>query len=239
MFVQNNINNDTDFQQLQTLNFGVSTEKYPAVNEAMMKKFPSPISSPKYKTNRDRTIDLVQFSVFTCNARFITEAYRNKTFNLQYSRGIGWHGMDILSTFNNPGSSTSSLSSFLGDKTFPAFASQYQSYLTSHARSGNVNKFRSEGTINWPHVEFGPTLSKVLNANDKGFELIEDTKTRAEDCDFWRDTFAHLTAAGGKFQGLISFWSYANNAAGYAPPGAVVESKLFGLGSGNSSSNFR
>jgi hypothetical protein len=198
MFVPNFIGNDTEFQVMQTMNFGVSAENYAAVNEAMKKQFPSPNISPKYKTQRDRTVDVVQFSVFTCNARFITEAYKNKTFNLQYSRGIGWHGMDILPTFFSAGSAISA-SLATADKTYSTFASQYQSYLTSHARSGNVNKFRLDGTINWPHVEVGPTLSKVLNANDKGFELIDDTKTKAEDCDFWRETFAHLTAAGGKF----------------------------------------
>jgi hypothetical protein len=89
------------------------------------------------------------------------------------------------------------MASAFADSNFASFAKRYQSYLTSHARTGDVNKYRVDGTIEWPHAEFGPSLSKVLNATDKGFELIEDTLTRAQDCDFWRDAFAALTSAGG------------------------------------------
>jgi hypothetical protein len=197
MFVADNIKNESEFQTLVTYNFGITPEKLPAINNAILKKFPPPSSAQKYKTLRDRTIDFVQFSVFTCNVRFITEAYKGKTYNLQYSRGAGMHGMDILPDFFNPGSGMATALSF-ADKTYPTFAGQFQSYLTSHARSGDVNKFRAAGTIEWPFTEFGSSLSKVLNANDKGFELIEDSKTKAEDCDFWKDAYAGLTAAGGK-----------------------------------------
>jgi hypothetical protein len=198
MFVQNNMNNDSDFQTLVTYNFGVSPEKLPAINDAIIKKFPSPSIAQKFKGQRDRTIDFVQFSVFTCHVRFITEAYQGKTYNIQYSRGSGMHGMDILADFFNPGSPSAMAASF-SDKTFSTFAGQIQSYLTSHARSGDVNKFRAPGTIEWPLVQGGPTLSKVLNATDNGFELIDDSKTKAEDCDFWKDAYAAMTAAGGTF----------------------------------------
>jgi carboxylesterase type B len=207
MFVQNNINTESDWQQLQTLNFGVSPDKYPTINEAMIKQFPSPSGAQKYKTQKDRTIDFVQFSVFTCNARFITEAYKGKTYNIQYSRGLGMHGLDVIPTFFNAGTLVATTSS-LADPTFATFASQYQSYLTSHARTGDPNKFRAAGTPEWPHVEFGPTLSKVFNATDNGFELIEDTKTKAEDCDFWREAFATLTAAGGELSKIHSAKSH-------------------------------
>jgi hypothetical protein len=197
MFVQNNMNNDSDFQSLVTYNFGVSPDKLPAINNAIIQKFPSPLIAKTFKSQRDRTIDFVQYSVFTCNARFISEAYKGKTYNIQYSRGNGMHGSDIMADFFVPGSVSAMATSF-SDKTWSTFAPQFQSYLTSHARSGDVNKFRAPGTIEWPLSVFGPTISKVLNATNTGFELIEDSKTRADDCDFWRDAYAGMTAAGGE-----------------------------------------
>jgi hypothetical protein len=197
MFVPGNVGNESEFQSLITYNFGTTPEKLPSINSAILKKFPSPSAAQKYKSLKDRTIDFVQFSVFTCHVRFIAEAYKGKTYNVQYSRGSGMHGLDVVPVFFNPGSAIST-SLARADKTYPTFAGQFQSYLTSHARSGDVNKFRANGTIEWPLAQFGSTLSKVLNANDKGFELIEDTKTKADDCDFWKDAYAGLTAAGGK-----------------------------------------
>ena len=62
-----------------------------------------------------------------------------------------------------------------------------------------MNKYRADGAIEWPIVEGGSALSKVLNVTDNGFDLIQDQLNKADDCYFWRDTFAALTNFGGKF----------------------------------------
>jgi carboxylesterase type B len=140
-----------------------------------------------------------QFSTFTCHNRFISEGLKGKTYNLQYSRGSGIHGSDIGADFYNKdaGFSASSLST-MGDRTFGTFAATFQSYLTSHARSGDPNKFRETGAIEWPLVTMGPVFGNVLNATDKGFELVSDQKTKAEDCDFWKDVLAGMTSSLGE-----------------------------------------
>jgi carboxylesterase type B len=198
MFVIDNVtNNDPDFQSFMTLNFGVTKDKYATLNKAMIDKFPSPSTAQKYKTQKDRVIDFVQFSVFTCNARFITEAYKGKTYNMQYSRHGGMHGTDMLAMFYLPNPSIDGLISLV-DPTIATFAKQYQSYLVSHARSGDPNKFRAASSIEWPLVDVGPTLSKVMHAGNMGYGLIGDTLTKAEDCDFWKEALAFLTEAGGE-----------------------------------------
>jgi carboxylesterase type B len=197
MFVKDPGNNETAFQSLLEFNFG----KNPIVNEAMLKHFPP--TSKKWTTQKQRFHEFVQTTVFTCNVRYMTEAYKGKTFNVQYARGAGTHGSDILPTFfSSPG--------LLGGSGQSAkLNAQYQSQLISHARSGDVNKFRVNGTIEWPKAEWAPALKQVLNVTDRGFELIADDKTTAEECDFWKDVMAALTVGGG-----------------YSPPGAVVESSL-------------
>jgi carboxylesterase type B len=183
MFVQDGTGNDTDFTNLLTYNFG----KNPVVTASALKHFPSPQdSNGKWKTQKQRVHDFVQTTVFTCNVRYVAEAYKGKTYHVQYS---GQHGSDITATFYNPG---------YFNTAFSKFAQQYQSYLTSHARTGDPNKLRMEGTIKWPKVEWGPTLSKVLAAGDNTFKLIEDKATTADDCDWWKDIMAVETSEGGK-----------------------------------------
>jgi carboxylesterase type B len=196
MFVRDPGNNETAFQGLLEFNFGKNT----LVNEALTKHFPP--TSKKWSTPKQRFHEFVQTTVFTCNVRYMTQAYKGKTYNVQYARGAGTHGSDITSTFFTSGG-------YFGGSTTAKLNAQYQSYLISHARSGDPNKFRMNGTIEWPKVEWGPELKQVLNATDKGFELISDDKTTAEDCDLWKDVMAALTVGGG-----------------YSPPGAVVESGL-------------
>lgn len=203
LFVKDNIKNETDFQTLLEYNFG----KYEAINKAIIAKYPPPAESKgKFATQKARVKEFVEKSVFTCNTRYITEAYKGKSYNVQYARGNGGHGTDIAATFYNPSTSGIGLTSLLGgaaglkDKNLKTVATGYQSYLTSHARAGDVNKFRAQGsTVEWPLVEWGSQLGNVLNVTDTGFELIKDTKNVADDCDFWRDVYAGLTIAGGKY----------------------------------------
>jgi carboxylesterase type B len=190
-----------------------------ATIEAIRKKFPL----SKYKDQKARFKELYQFQTFTCHNRFLTEGFKNKTYNLQYSRGTGIHGSDIAADFYN-GAAASSMPSFLaptaGDPTFGTFAATFQSYLTSHARTGDPNTFRDKNSIQWPLVTPGPVYTNVLHATNQGYELFVDPVTKAEDCDFWRDALAGMT-----------------NSLGLAPPGAVVPSTIGGA-SGNASGNF-
>jgi hypothetical protein len=193
-FIRSGLITDADFLGAVQHNLGMNQ----AVNDAILKEMPTPAASNgRFKSQRQRVVDFIQFSAFTCNIRFLSEAYQGKTYNAQYARGDGSHGSDILPLFYDEGSLTSRAYSFI-DTGIPTFGPQYHSYYTSHTRTGDVNTYRINGTIPWPKAEFGPSISKVLNIQDKGYDLIEDPKTRAVDCDFWRDVFAALTISSGK-----------------------------------------
>jgi len=199
-FIRGGLITDSDFRGAIEHNLGFNQ----VVNDAIVKKMPSPaVSNGKFTSQRQRVVDYIEFSAFTCNVRFVSEAYKGKTYNSQYSRGDGSHGSDIIPLFFNEGSLFSRAYS-LFDSAISIFGPQYHSYYTSHTRTGDVNTYRINGTIQWPKAVFGPSISKVLNIQDRGYELIEDTRTTAEDCDFWRDVFAALTISAGTLPRTLS-----------------------------------
>jgi hypothetical protein len=192
-FIRGGLITDADFLRAVQHNLGDNQ----VVNDAILKKMPLTAgSNGKPRSQRQRVVDYIQYSAFTCNVRFVSEAYQGKTFNAQYSRGDGSHGSDIIPLFYNEGNFLFRAYSFI-DLKISTFARQYHSYYTSHARTGDVNRYRINGTIQWPKAEFGPSISKVLNMTESGYDLISDTRTTAEDCDFWRDVFAALTISAG------------------------------------------
>lgn len=206
MFVQDGIYNDADFYNLTSYDFG-NTSSVTAVKDAISKQLMSPnVTGSPYKTQKERTIGYTQFSTFTCNTRFITEAFKNASYNLQYSRGTGLHGTDIGTAFFNAHPATGLAGLFSGglgmlsggDRTLSTFAPLYQNYLTSFSRTGDPNTFKGKDIITWPKAQYGPEIKDVMNAGDDGFKLITDKENQAKDCDFWRDAFAALTAIGGE-----------------------------------------
>jgi hypothetical protein len=186
MFVPSTVD-DTTINAVLDYYFATS----PEAKAAIVKKF-STISNAKARLK-----SLYQFSTFTCSNRFISEGFPGKTYNLQYSRGTGIHGSDIAADFYMPKSGLD-LMTLTGDRTFSTFATTFQAYLLSLSRTGNPNTLREKGSIEWPVVKMGPTLTGVMNATDHGFELIADEKTREEDCGFWKDVLAGMTSGLGK-----------------------------------------
>ncbi|KAL9627889.1 MAG: hypothetical protein Q9164_007458 [Protoblastenia rupestris] len=180
-----------------------------------------------YSTQRDRLIDYVGESGFQCNVRFLTNAYDGKNYNLQYSATTGLHAVDLLPTFYNLNLDVSLLEAFPLVPGFGSFAQAYQSYLTSHARSGNPNTYKKTfnipPAITWPKANnAGDVISGVLDAGDLGFSIITDGQTARSRCDFWKDVAAAVTNLGG-----------------YAPPGSVVQSDLTGVDvGGDPSANY-
>jgi carboxylesterase type B len=169
--------NETVFQDVIDYYWG----SYPPASRAIHQKF------PLAKYNGSQTARLkafYQFATFTCNTRFIANGF--KTYNLQYSHGTGLHGSDVPADFYNNETNSD-------DPTFGTFARSFQSYLVSHARTGNPNKLRDAGAINWPLVEKGRVFGDVLEAGNAGFRLIDDQLNKAEDCDFWLHLARNMT----------------------------------------------
>jgi hypothetical protein len=149
--------------------------------------------------------DFVRDSTFTCNVRYLTEAYSDsKVWNMQYSVTPGWHGTDIIPTFFNPILSLDSLIEDLFFTLAPLFvgiANAYQSYLTSYIKAGDPNMhhavFNIPSAISWGHPDSsGEQITGVLNVGDWGFSTVADTQTDKAGCDFWRNVAAAVTNLG-------------------------------------------
>ncbi|KAF1990527.1 alpha/beta-hydrolase [Aulographum hederae CBS 113979] len=224
-FIPASLNSNDKFDAFLPLFLTGSNSK---VMNAVMNEYPrTDIRDPKWTNIQDREKYFIRDSTFTCNIRYMADAFSKSTptWNVQYGRGPGLHGYDILANFYNTGSPLLNfLTAFYGQQAqgpdFPSFAASYQSYLMSFATTGDPNRLRRQQdpipTIDWPKVEdiegrnyFG----NVLNASDAGFQVIDDDKAPVDACGFWVNALAALTTLGG-----------------YSPQGAVVPNNILGNG---------
>ncbi|KAL8951799.1 MAG: hypothetical protein Q9222_002248 [Ikaeria aurantiellina] len=208
--------------------------KTAGVNAAIEARYPpvmstTPGSPHNYTTERARVKDLLSESSFVCNIRYLSDAYEGKNYNLQYSVTPGLHATDLLPTFYNL---NLDLNLFGQDVPFPivpgfgGFAQAYQSYLTSHARTGDPNTYKKTlnipPAISWPKPGGidGDAFTGVLDAANLGFKLVTDGQDARSRCDFWVQVAAAVTSLGG-----------------YAPPESVVPSSLVPV-TGDASANY-
>ena len=218
LFVPSNVQTDQQFNNLIDVVFP-SYAKAAGVNAAIEAHYPPVMTGAvhNYTTERDRVKALLGDSSFYCNVRYLSDAYNGKNYNLQYSVTPGLHATDLLPTFYNL---NIDLQTLAGDASIPlipgfgSFAQAYQSYLVSHARSGDPNKYRKAinlpPAISWPKPgNTGDALTGVLDATDIGFMLETDQDTRKSVCNFWIQVAAAVTNLGG-----------------YAAPGSVVPTTL-------------
>lgn len=201
------------------------------VNAAIEARYPPVMSGSahNYTTERGRLLGFMGDSSFYCNIRSLTDAYVGKSYNLRYSVTPGLHGTDLLPTFYNLNVDLPTLGNDTSIPLIPgfgAFAQAYQSYLVSHARSGDPNKYRKAvnlpPAIPWPKPDnSGDALTGLLDATDLGFFVITDQQTKKSVCDFWVQVEAAVTNLGG-----------------YAPPGSVVAQALVPE-AGDASANYQ
>lgn len=206
MFIDNKIVTDQGFNDFVDKIFPTYA-KAAGVNAAIEAQYPPVMSgtNKKYASERDRLIALTQDSSFQCNVRYLSDAYNGKNWNIQYSATTGLHGVDIVPTFYNLNVDISIFGNQLSLPLVPgfgSFAQAYQSYLVSHARTGNPNTFKKTfnlpPAIPWPKPgNTGDALTNVLDATDLGFIYITDDLTRKSRCGFWEDVAAAVTSLGG------------------------------------------
>lgn len=124
----------------------------PEYSKYVPKTFPNIQQNPTYqrqptkadsKTPQNHSVKaFLGDSSFQCNVRYLTDAYAGKTYNLQYAVTPGFHATDLLPTFYDLNLDVSLLGNSIDLPLvagFGAFAQAYQSYLVSHARSGDPN----------------------------------------------------------------------------------------------------
>ena len=155
-----------------------------------------------FATERERLDIYFRDLIFSCNIRALTDAYSGKNFNLQYSTIPYTHGADGYATFYYRGFNLSTFPTRGLFDGFGDFAETYQSYLVSHARTGDPNTYRKShkgfNAIRWPRPDNREDLVKgILNTTDTGFEVITDEQTSRSTCRFWQDLTKDLTELGG------------------------------------------
>lgn len=179
------------------------------VNAAIEARYPPVMSgSSNYTTEFDRVKALLADSSFQCNVRYLSDAYNGINYNLQYSVTPGFHATDLLPTFYDLNVDLTAL----GDNApfplipgFGSFAQAYQSYLVSHARSGDPNQYAKllnvPPAIHWPKAgnSSADMLTNVLNAGNLGFSVVSDKETTESVCGFWREVAAAVTNLGGEY----------------------------------------
>lgn len=143
--------------------------------------------APPQITKEQFTSTIVADLLIKCNARYLVEAYAGKVHLAQYSVGNATHGSDIAAVFYEPQ---------IYPSPIPLY-SAYDSYLTSHAITGDPNKLRNKtSTVEWAVVS-NPNSEQpgnVLNVTDNGFSLINDMEISKQLCEVWQSAFAAVQA---------------------------------------------
>ena len=137
---------------------------------------------------------------------------------MEYAVTPALHATDLLPTFYNL---NLNLDLFGKDVPVPiipgfgAFSAVYQSYLTSHARTGDPNRFKKRVSIppaiTWPKAVVSNEkdgVERVLRAGKLGFGIKDDEQVSKERCGFWTDVVAAVTGLGGEFFPLFVFWGF-------------------------------
>lgn len=202
LFIDEKILTDQQFNDFVDKFFPPYSKKA-GVNAKIEAKYPPVMSGTNgnYSSERERNIAFQEDSSFQCNIRYLSDAYKGKNWNLQYSATGGLHGVDVLPTFYNDHLSPNALPPL--PPGFGPFAQTYQSYLVSHARTGDPNTLKKTNgvpaAITWPHPgNTGDALTNVLDATpDLSFTLITDNLTQTSRCGFWKDVAAAETSLGG------------------------------------------
>jgi carboxylesterase type B len=147
----------------------------------------TPKSSVRFK-------DYIRDNIFSCNARWIAEAYPGKTYSMQYSANGGTHGNDIEPTYYNGPKSFLGVTASSENMVYRT----YQSYLWSHAKTGNPNTLKKAGSIEWPLVNAGSEEAfPVIDVKDKAFSLVKDSQNSKSRCDFIRGFWKESSEAMG------------------------------------------
>jgi carboxylesterase type B len=173
--------------------------------------YPPVEKNSKYRTQSDRVEAFLRDSSFTCNIRYLTEAFGDKkVWNMQYSVAPGWHGTDIFAAFYNSKFTSNSWTQILGSFALLPLGIMYsgiswamQSYFTSYVINGDPNKSRTilnlPPTIGWDHPNsgVGETVSGVVDVGNWFYSTVNDDQMGKTACDFWHDFSKAVTLLGG------------------------------------------
>jgi hypothetical protein len=190
-----------DFYRGPVGKFGIIpniTRFYPPVNSSTSSslasnKLTTPAGSP-YKTAVDRNKDFLRDLSFNCNLRWLAQAYKNQTWNLQYAQTPGVHASDLSAMFLSPdGYGLAGLAGSLFKQPYLDVFAAYKSYLASYIVHGDPNRERAAGlaarvrAVHWPHPTFRADqdhLEGVLEFGGGGVRVIRDGQMPRLNCEY-------------------------------------------------------
>jgi carboxylesterase type B len=154
-------------------------------------------------TEKEKVAAVYTTVFFTCNMRTVLEAYPNPAWAFQYSFLDGeinaMHASDMPATWY--GSEQPRPDNYNGTVSDELF-SQFQRYLTIHARTGNPNtpcsKKPEYKLPYWPKVSGldADIPSNVLNMVNEGFEVISDEQMSKTVCGAWTRALVEAAEEG-------------------------------------------
>ncbi|KAL2859560.1 carboxylesterase family protein [Aspergillus pseudodeflectus] len=154
-------------------------------------------------TEKEKVAAVYTTLFFTCNIRAVLEAYPNPAWAFQYSFMDGdinaTHAADMPATWYS--SELPLPDNYTGTVSDPLF-SQFQRYLTNHARTGNPNTPCSRKPeyklAYWPKVSWldADVPRDVLNMVNEGFEVISDEQMSKAVCDAWTRALMEAVEGG-------------------------------------------
>ncbi|KAF3931173.1 Acetylcholinesterase [Dactylella cylindrospora] len=168
-----------------------------------------PLYLQDFPSQKERLTQVVKDSMFISNSRALYEAYKGRTFMLNYEYPLpnkATHGADLIPTFYYDGINiTALLETFKMNgpgmeylfKTFlPPVAEILQQYFVSHAVTGDPSRFKDSRVVDWPTPRDGDVLESgvmrvVMNQLDlrarRAFRTDQpDKSTSFEVYSFWQ-----------------------------------------------------
>jgi len=192
IFVDGWIQTDKQFDQFLIDLFGDLAIDLGFIKEVNERYPPVAKSRGAYKTQTARLMSFIRDSAFTCNARFLSQAYPTKSWNMVYGEYPGWHAVDLLSLFYRADMMIGNYSVSLAPGV-SAMSKSYQAYFVSHAITGDPNKLvlsllqgKGVPTPAWPSPPTlqGENIGNILFAGNSSFRLGDDSNLPKSKCDY-------------------------------------------------------
>ena len=179
-------------------------DKMQKIRDSIEARYPS-AGPPFHRDQQARVRKLMQDSTFVCNSRQLYDAYKGKTYVMQYNFPPALHGSDLLASSYQQGLDIATLvKSYIdnvGDEFIDllkdiivAFARPYQRYFAAHALSGDPNELNRHSSTTWQIAEDdGGMIVNALKAGlistykDPFFSVGYDRESSAENCGFWNE----------------------------------------------------
>lgn len=209
-FTDNSIKNDTQFDQWVNTLYG-PLAKTQVFQKSVREMYP-PVGKGDglYKDQIARRKAFYRDGAFSCYARYITEAYPDKVWNMQFGELGGFHGTDLIALYSRRDFTILGIPTPL-PASLRAVSRAYQSYLVSHAVTGNPNTLslktanRIPGKDNvaapmWmktPRLQ-GEWMDNVMFMGNGSLVSGSSNNINARNCDMWQTMMQEATAEVGR-----------------------------------------